>query len=131
MSQVRHPNGICIFFSNLVSEIKTVTKVHSGWTGGDRLHLLMRGAPKNLQICFKTSTGFHRPLAESLGQNSESFTKPQISSLWFLFCCGRRILPCLRAPALELECLPGLASAHTLTKLETLNKFRCFSFPIS
>lgn len=79
------------------------------------LHLLMRGAPKNLQMCFKTTTGILRPLAESLGQNNESFPKPQIGSLWFLFCCGGRILSCLRPPALELDCLPGLASALTLS----------------
>lgn len=116
--QVREPAGVCIDFSNLVSQVKTVTKAHSDSRGGDRLHLLMRGAPKNLRMCFQTTTGLHRPLAESLGQNNESFIKPQIGSLWVPFCCGRRILRCLSAPALEVDCLSGLAAARHLLSLE-------------
>lgn len=126
--QVRESVGICIDFPNVASKVKTVTTAHSVSRGGDRLHLLMRGTPKNLRICFQTTTGFHRHLAKSLGQNNESFSKPQTGSLWVPFCSGRRILSYLSVPALEQDCLPGLASAVILTDPGTLSKSQGFGF---
>lgn len=116
------PGGIYTVFSSRASQVSTVTKARPVSRGGDRPHLVMRGALKNLQMCFQTSTGFHRPLAESLGQNNESFTKPQIGSLWVPFCRGGRVL--------SKNCLPGLASLLTLPESGTISKSQCpFSYP--
>lgn len=116
------PGGICTVFSNLASQVNTVTKAHSVSRGGDRPHLLMRGAPENLQMCFQTNTGFHRPLAESLGQDNESFTNPQIGSLWVPLCRGGRVL--------SKNGLPGLASVLTLPESGARSKSPCLCFLI-